>query len=44
MYKEYEFKNKELFYKHVITPAKECSSYSLHTHNMYEFLYFVNGK
>lgn len=43
MYKEYEFKNKELFYKHVITPAKECSSFSLHTHNMYEFLYFVNG-
>jgi AraC-like DNA-binding protein len=43
MYKEYGFKNKELFYKHVTTPAKDCSSFAIHTHNMYELLYFVGG-
>ena len=43
MYNEYEFKNKELYFKHNITPAENCSSFAVHTHNMYELLYFVSG-
>lgn len=44
MYKDYEFKSKDLFFKHQITPAEECMSFAVHTHNMYELLYFVRGK
>lgn len=43
MYTEYGYKSKELYFKHQITAAAECSSFAVHTHNLYELLYFVGG-
>ena len=31
------------FYKHQKTHSPPCDAYSMHTHNMYEILYFVGG-
>lgn len=43
MYTEYGYKSKELYFKHQITAASECSSFAVHTHNLYELLYFMGG-
>ena len=40
---DYTFENNGLFYKHTITENPPCDAFSMHTHNMYEVLYFLSG-
>lgn len=40
---EYSYKSKELYFKHSITEDPVCDSFYMHTHGMYELLYFVSG-
>lgn len=37
------FKSGSLFYKHHVTEAPREEVYSIHTHNTYELIYFVDG-
>lgn len=41
--REYRFKTRDLYFKHQITRSPACESFSMHTHNMYEILYFISG-
>lgn len=40
---DYTFEHDGLFYKHSSTDEPPCDAYSMHTHNLYEVLYFING-
>ena len=40
---EYSFKSSNLYFKHSITKDPACDSFYMHTHSMYELLYFVSG-
>lgn len=40
---EYPFESDGLYFKHQISVNLPCDAYSMHTHNIYELLYFVNG-
>lgn len=40
---DYTFQSTSLYFKHHITPTPPCDSFSMHTHNMYELLYFISG-
>ncbi len=40
---DYIFSSDNLFYKHHISKNLSCNAYSLHMHNFYELLYFVDG-
>ena len=40
---EYSYKSKELYFKHSVTEDPACDSFYMHTHSMYELLYFVSG-
>ena len=37
------FETHNLFYKHALSENIPCDTYSMHTHAMYELLYFLNG-
>ncbi len=39
----YIFSSNNLFYKHHVSKNLACDTYSLHTHGLYELLYFVDG-
>ena len=39
----YSYEGKELFFKHEISRNMTKDAYSMHSHNMYELLYFVGG-
>lgn len=41
--KEYSFRSRELYYKHSVTEDPVCDAFYMHTHGMYELLYFVSG-
>lgn len=43
MKKEYIWLTDRLFYKHEISKNILCDTYSMHTHNAYELIYFVDG-
>lgn len=43
MQQEYSYNGKNLFYKHEISKNLSKDAYSMHSHNMYELLYFVSG-
>lgn len=40
---DYTFGHDGLLYKHTVTDAPPCDAYSMHTHNLYEVLYFISG-
>lgn len=41
--KEYSFRSRELYFKHSVTESPLCDAFYMHTHGMYELLYFVSG-
>ena len=43
MPKDYSYESEDLFFKHEISQNMPKDAYSMHSHNMYELLYFVNG-
>lgn len=43
MQKDYSYEGNEIFYKHEISRNMQKDAYSMHSHNMYELLYFVSG-
>ena len=43
MHSDYSFSGENLFFKHEITKDLKRDAYSMHSHNMYELLYFVSG-
>ena len=43
MQKEYSYEGESLYFKHQVTPDMMKDAYSMHSHNMYELLYFVSG-
>ena len=43
MQKDYSYEGENLFYKHEISHNLPKDAYSMHSHNMYELLYFVGG-
>jgi AraC-like DNA-binding protein len=43
MQKDYSYKGEALFFKHEISRNLPKDAYSIHSHNMYELLYFVGG-
>ena len=43
MINDYIFNTDEMFYKHEITTNLTCDAYSMHTHNTYELIYFIDG-
>lgn len=43
MAKEYSYEGESVFYKHEISKNLPKNAYSMHSHNMYEMLYFVSG-
>lgn len=43
MSKEYSYEGENIFYKHEISRNMQKNAYSMHSHNMYELLYFVSG-
>ena len=43
MHKDYSFESENLFYKHEKSSNLKKDAYSMHSHNMYELLYFVSG-
>ncbi|MBQ7389751.1 MAG: helix-turn-helix transcriptional regulator [Clostridia bacterium] len=40
---DYSYEGENLFYKHEISHNLPRDAYSMHSHNMYELLYFVSG-
>ena len=40
---DYSFTTEFLSYKHHKTEAPPCDAFSMHTHNMFELLYFISG-
>lgn len=43
MSKDYSYEGENIFYKHEISRNMQKNTYSMHSHNMYELLYFVSG-
>ena len=43
MNREYLYESEYLFFKHETTRNMPKNAYSMHSHNMYELLYFVGG-
>lgn len=43
MHKDYAYKGENLFFKHETSRNLPKDAYSMHSHNMYELLYFVSG-
>ena len=43
MQTDYSYEGENLFYKHEISRHMPKNAYSMHSHNMYELLYFVSG-
>lgn len=43
MLKDYSYQGDDLFFKHEISRNLPKDAYSMHSHNMYELLYFVSG-
>ena len=43
MHKDYSYLGENLFYKHEISHNLKKDAYSMHSHNMYELLYFISG-
>jgi len=43
IYQDYVLKTRDLYFKHQITKCPNCNAFAMHTHNMYELLYFVSG-
>lgn len=43
MPKDYSYESENLFFKHEISRNMPKNAYSMHSHNMYELLYFVSG-
>lgn len=43
MLKDYSYEGKNLYFKHEISHSIKKDAYSMHSHNMYELLYFVSG-
>ena len=41
--KDYSFASGQLYYKYEYTKSPPCDAYSMHVHDFYELLYFVNG-
>lgn len=40
---DYILQTDRLFFKHEISEDLSCNTYSMHTHNTYELIYFLNG-
>ncbi|MBQ7921991.1 MAG: helix-turn-helix transcriptional regulator [Clostridia bacterium] len=40
---DYTFEYNGLLYKHTITDNPPCDAFFMHTHNLYELLYFISG-
>lgn len=40
---DYIYQTDKLFFKHEISENLPCDSYSMHTHNSYELIYFLDG-
>ena len=43
MMKDYISQTEQLFFKHEISKDLPCNTYSMHTHNTYELIYFLEG-
>ena len=43
MREDYSYSGDNLYYKHEISRNMQKDAYSMHSHNMYELLYFVDG-
>ena len=43
MINDYISNSDRLFFKHETTERPECNTYSMHTHNTYELIYFISG-
>ena len=43
MPKDYSYEGENLYYKHEISHNLPRDAFSMHSHNMYELLYFVSG-
>lgn len=43
MANDYIFHTDRIFFKHEITKNLSCNTYSMHTHNTYELIYFLEG-
>ena len=43
MQTDYSYEGDEVFFKHEISKNLSRDAYSMHSHNMYELLYFVSG-
>ena len=43
MHTDYSYRGESLFYKHEVSHNLHKDAYSMHSHNMYELLYFVSG-
>lgn len=40
---EYLAYSEQIFFKHVVTKSPRCDTYSMHTHNTYELIWFLGG-
>ena len=40
---DYITETKKMFYKHEVSIGPACNTYSMHTHNCYELIYFISG-
>lgn len=43
MKNEYIFQTEQVFFKHAISENLPCDTYSMHIHNAYELIYFLEG-
>ena len=43
MHRDYSYESDELYFKHEVSHNLSKDAYSMHSHNMYELLYFVGG-
>ena len=43
MHNDYSYEGENIFFKHEISKNLSRDAYSMHSHNMYELLYFVSG-
>ena len=40
---DYTFEQDGILYKHTVTDTPPCDSFYMHTHNLFELLYFISG-
>jgi cupin superfamily acireductone dioxygenase involved in methionine salvage len=43
MINDYIWTTDKMFFKHEISENLPCNTYSMHTHNAYELIYFLDG-